>query len=131
MLYDNAQLLSVFSKAYKVFKEPRFEEELNNIYNFLELKMTGEDNLIYSSISADTNYEDGSKEEGDFYIWKKGELQELLGEDYKWVSEYYNINDKGFWERERVNFHWHAGFWEVTPNGFFWMEGYWCDLLWE
>ena len=104
MLYDNAQLLSVFSKAYKVFKEPRFEEELNNIYNFLELKMTGEDNLIYSSISADTNYEDGSKEEGDFYIWKKKELQELLGEDYKWVSEYYNINDKGFWERESYVF---------------------------
>ncbi|MEO2143095.1 MAG: thioredoxin domain-containing protein, partial [Flavobacteriaceae bacterium] len=104
MLYDNAQLLSVFSKAYKVFKEPRFEEELNNIYNFLELKMTGEDNLIYSSISADTNYEDGSKEEGDFYIWKKEELQELLGEDYKWVSEYYNINDKGFWERKSYVF---------------------------
>ena len=104
MLYDNAQLLSVFSKAYKVFKEPRFEEELNNIYNFLELKMTGEDNLIYSSISADTNYEDGSKEEGDFYIWKKEELQELLEEDYKWVSEYYNINDKGFWERESYVF---------------------------
>jgi len=104
MLYDNAQLLGVFSKAYKVFKEPRFEEELNNIYNFLELKMTGEDNLIYSSISADTNYEDGSKEEGDFYIWKKEELQELLEEDYKWVSEYYNINDKGFWERESYVF---------------------------
>lgn len=104
MLYDNAQLLSIFSKAYKVFKEPRFKEELYNMYNFLELKMSSPNNLIYSSISADTNYKDGSKEEGDFYVWKKDELKQILEEDYKWVSKYYNINDKGYWEKENYVF---------------------------
>ena len=104
MLYDNAQLLSVFSKAYKVFKEPRFKEELYNVYNFLDLKMSGPNNLIYSSISADTNYEDGSKEEGDFYVWNKNELKQVLKQDYKWVSDYYSINDKGYWEKENYVF---------------------------
>jgi uncharacterized protein YyaL (SSP411 family) len=104
MLYDNAQLLSVFSKAYKVFKEPRFKEELYNVYNFLDLKMSSPNNLIYSSISADTNYEDGSKEEGDFYVWNKNELKEVLKQDYKWVSDYYSINDKGYWEKENYVF---------------------------
>ena len=104
MLYDNAQLLSVFSKAYKVFKEPRFKEELYNVYNFLDLKMSSPNNLIYSSISADTNYEDGSKEEGDFYVWNKNELKQVLKQDYKWVSDYYSINDKGYWEKENYVF---------------------------
>jgi uncharacterized protein len=104
MLYDNAQLLSVFSKGYKVLKEPRLKEELYNMYNFLELKMSSPDNLIYSSISADTNYKDGSKEEGDFYVWKKEELKQVLQEDYNWVSGYYNINDKGYWEKQNYVF---------------------------
>ena len=105
MLYDNAQLLSVFSKAYMAFNESRFQEEIYNIYDFLELKMTSKNNLIFSSISADTNYEDGTKEEGDFYIWTKEELKEVLKKDYNWVSKYYNINEKGYWERESYVFY--------------------------
>ena len=105
MLYDNAQLLSVFSKAYMVYNERRFREELYNIYDFLELKMTSKNNLIFSSISADTNYEDGTKEEGDFYIWTKKELKEILKKDYNWVSKYYNINESGYWEREKYVFY--------------------------
>ena len=105
MLYDNAQLLSVFSKAYMAFNEPRFKEEIYNIYHFLELKMTSQNHLIFASISADTNYEDGTKEEGDFYIWTKEELKEILKKDYNWVSKYYNINERGYWERDNYVFY--------------------------
>jgi len=68
------------------------------------LKMSSPNNLIYSSISADTNYKDGSKEEGDFYVWKKEELEQVLQQDYNWVSKYYNINDKGYWEKQNYVF---------------------------
>jgi len=105
MLYDNAQLLSVYSNAFKLFKEERFKSELYNIYRFLESKMTGKDNLIYSSISADTNYEDGTKSEGDFYIWQVEELKKILNEDFEWVSEYYNINETGYWENDSYIFY--------------------------
>jgi len=105
MLYDNAQLLSVFSKAFMAFDEPRFKEEIYNIYDFLELKMTSNDGLIFSSISADTNYQDGTKEEGDFYIWTQKELKEILKKDFNWVSKYYNINEKGYWERDNYVFY--------------------------
>jgi len=100
MLYDNAQLLSVYSNGYKVFKEDRFLKELYNIYNFLDAKMTGDNGLIFSSISADTNYSDGTKSEGDFYVWKEDELKNILKKDFEWVSEYYNINQKGYWEKD-------------------------------
>lgn len=105
MLYDNAQLLSIFSKAYMAYNQPRFREEIYNIYDFLELKMTSKNNLIFSSISADTNYQDGTKEEGDFYIWTKDELKKILNKDYNWVSKYYNINEKGHWEKEKYVFY--------------------------
>ena len=100
MLYDNAQLLSVYSNGYKLFKEDRFLKELHNIYNFLDSKMTGDNGLIFSSISADTNYSDGTKSEGDFYVWKADELKNILKKDFDWVSEYYNINQKGYWEKD-------------------------------
>ena len=105
MLYDNAQLLSTYSSAFKAFKEERFKSELYNIFRFLESKMTGNDNLIYSSISADTNYEDGTKSEGDFYIWKEEELKKILNDDFEWVSEYYNINETGYWENDSYVFY--------------------------
>ncbi|MDA9257454.1 thioredoxin domain-containing protein, partial [Flavobacteriaceae bacterium] len=105
MLYDNAQLLSIYSNAFKVFKDERFKSELYNIHRFLESKMTGEDNLIYSSISADTNYKDGTKSEGDFYVWEVEELKKILKDDFKWVSEYYNINQTGYWENDRYVFY--------------------------
>ena len=105
MLYDNAQLLSVYSNGYKVFKEDRFLKELYNIYNFLDAKMTGDNGLIFSSISADTNYSDGTKSEGDFYVWKADELKNILKKDFDWVSEYYNINQKGYWEKDNYVFY--------------------------
>ena len=105
MLYDNAQLLSIYSNAFKVFKDERFKSELYNIHRFLESKMTSEDNLIYSSISADTNYKDGTKSEGDFYVWEAEELKKILKDDFKWVSEYYNINQTGYWENDRYVFY--------------------------
>ena len=105
MLYDNAQLLSVYSNGYKVFKEDRFLKELHNIYNFLDSKMTGDNGLIFSSISADTNYSNGTKSEGDFYVWKADELKNILKKDFDWVSEYYNINQKGYWEKDNYVFY--------------------------
>ena len=105
MLYDNAQLLGVFSNAYKIFKNERFKNEIYNIYDFLESKMTSDDNLIYASISADTNYEDGSKSEGDFYVWKSHELKNILKDDFDWVSKYYSINQNGYWEKDNYIFY--------------------------
>jgi uncharacterized protein YyaL (SSP411 family) len=67
--------------------------------------MTGDNGLIFSSISADTNYSDGSKSEGDFYVWKEDELKNILKKDFEWVSEYYNINQKGYWEKDNYVFY--------------------------
>ena len=64
MLYDNAQMLSVYSKAYKSTKKQLYKREIDNIFSFIENNLSGNDGLLYSSISAVTEIGD-EKIEGD------------------------------------------------------------------
>ena len=93
MLYDNGQLLTLYSKAYSVYKIPRFKEVVFQTIQWLSSEMHDKSGAFYSAIDADSE-----GVEGKFYVWKKEELKELLGDDYSWVSEYYSINQKGLWE---------------------------------
>ena len=98
MLYDNAQLVSLYSKAYKVTNNPLYKETVEQTLQYIEVEMTHPEGAFYSSLDADSKTADGELEEGAFYTFEKTELQELLEDDYNIFSEYYNINDFGKWE---------------------------------
>jgi uncharacterized protein len=93
MLYDNGQLLSVYSKAYQHFNNQEFKCVVYEIVDFLEREMMDDTGAFYSSLDADSE-----GEEGKFYVWKKKELKDVIDEDYALFADYYNINEKGFWE---------------------------------
>lgn len=93
MLYDNGQLLSIYSKAYLQFKNEEFKCTVYEIIDFLEREMLDEEGAFYSSLDADS---DG--EEGQFYVWRKSELRMILQEDYPLFAEFYNLDSNGFWE---------------------------------
>ncbi|MGB0933286.1 MAG: thioredoxin domain-containing protein [Lishizhenia sp.] len=95
MLYDNGQLVSLYSQAYKKYKKPLYKEIVYQTLAWVEREMTTKEGAFYAALDADSE-----GEEGKFYVWKKEELEELLQEDYAWVKDYYNINGKGFWEDE-------------------------------
>ena len=100
MLYDNAQMLSLYSKAYKRSNKEVFKNQIDNIFNFLESNLTNQDGLIFSSISAVT--EIGSEKiEGDYYVWDKQKIRDLLTKDFDLFQEYFNINGKGLWEKNK------------------------------
>ena len=100
MLYDNAQMLSLYSKAYKRSNKEVFKNQIDNIFNFLENNLTNQDGLIFSSISAVT--EIGSEKiEGDYYVWDKQKIRDLLTKDFDLFQEYFNINGKGLWEKNK------------------------------
>lgn len=86
MLYDNAQLLGLFSKAYRKFKDPSYKETALGILTFLNKTMKNPEGGFYSAIDADS---DG--QEGEFYIWKKQELQNILKDDFKLFSRYFRL----------------------------------------
>ena len=100
MLYDNAQMLSLYSKAYKRNNKKVFKDQIDNIFNFLENNLTNQDGLIFSSISAVT--EIGlEKIEGDYYVWDKQKIKDLLSKDFDLFQDYFNINGKGLWEKNK------------------------------
>ena len=96
MLYDNGQLLSLYANAFKHFRKPYYKEICNGIVDWLEKEMVDKSGAFYSALDADSE-----GEEGKYYCWSKEELNMILKDDFEWVSEYYNINQNGYWEEDK------------------------------
>ncbi|MBP6334935.1 MAG: thioredoxin domain-containing protein [Bacteroidia bacterium] len=100
MLYDNAQLVSLYSLAYKQNKNPLYKTIVFESLEFIKRELTSSEGGFYSAIDADSE-----GVEGKYYVWKKEELHQLLkdlhgGKGYPILTEYFNINSKGLWEEE-------------------------------
>ncbi|GAA3601985.1 thioredoxin domain-containing protein [Flavivirga amylovorans] len=98
MLYDNGQLVSLYSDAYLITKNELYKDIVTETLDYIKREMTTENGAFYSSLDADSNTPEGELEEGAFYVWQKDELKTLLKEDYELFSDYYNINNYGLWE---------------------------------
>jgi len=99
MLYDNAQLVSLYSKAYQLTKNESYKTVVTETLDFINRELTHEDGAFYSSIDADSKTSEGELEEGAFYVWTKEELQAELVDDFEMFKSYYNINATGKWEK--------------------------------
>ncbi len=93
MLYDNAQLLSLYSEAYRFYNNPLFREIAIKTIEFVKRELYSPHGLFYASLDADS---EGS--EGTYYIWQQAEIDDVLKEQTEIFSDYYAIGDKGLWE---------------------------------
>jgi uncharacterized protein len=92
MLYDNAQLVSLYSEAYGATFDPFYKSVAEETLRWIEREMTTDEGAFYSALDADSE-----GEEGKFYVWKKEELQQVLQNDFVWFAELYNVNSIGYW----------------------------------
>jgi len=99
MLYDNAQLVSLYSKAYQLTQKESFKAVVKETLEFIDRELTQEDGAFYSSLDADSKTKEGELEEGAFYVWTKEELAAHLGDDFDLFKSYYNVNATGKWEK--------------------------------
>jgi uncharacterized protein YyaL (SSP411 family) len=99
MLYDNAQLVSVYSKAYLQDKNELYKNIVKETLAFVNNELNANNGAFYSSLDADSKNENNELEEGVFYTWTKQELKALI-KDYKLFANYYNVNTTGFWEND-------------------------------
>jgi hypothetical protein len=98
MLYDNAQLVSLYSQAYSETKNNWYREVVKQSLQFVKENLTDATGAFYSSLDADSLNSEGKLEEGVFYSWEPSELKKLLKDDFELFSYYYNINSFGKWE---------------------------------
>jgi len=93
MLYDNAQLVSLYSSAFQLTKDPLYREVVGKTLSFVRRKLSSPEGLFYSSVDADSE-----GEEGKYYTWTYGEIDRITGDSATLVADYYNITLAGNWE---------------------------------
>ena len=98
MLYDNAQLISLYTDAYQYSKDDLYREVVYQTIDWIIREMTSPEGGFYSALDADSE-----GVEGKFYTFKREELIDLLGEQERVFSAYYNVTDEGNWEEESTN----------------------------
>ena len=100
MLYDNGQLVSLYSKAYAATGNEEYKHTVERTIDFIKNELTDANHGFYSSLDADSLNPEGELEEGAYYVWTKEELKNLLGDDFELFKAYFNINAYGHWEKE-------------------------------
>ncbi len=96
MLYDNAQLLSLYSKAYVMYNEPAYKEVVEQTAAFLEREMKRDEGGYFAAMDADSEGVEGA-----FYTWQMPELKALLGQEFELFSDFYSISPAFAWEKDR------------------------------
>jgi len=100
MLYDNGQLVSLYSDAFKRTKIPLYQEVVEKTLTFISKELTTDEGAFYCALDADSLNSDNHLEEGAFYVWTKKELQELIKTEFDLFAQVFNINDFGLWEHQ-------------------------------
>ena len=97
MLYDQAQMISIYSLAYKLYNDGYYRDIVVETIDFLNSRMSSKEGLYYAAMDADT---DG--EEGKYYSFNREEL-DLISKntDFKTFTSYYNIDINNPWEDNR------------------------------
>ena len=100
MLYDNAQLLSLYSDAWCVTRNERFKQVVYETIAWLKREMTSPEGAFYSALDADSE-----GVEGKFYVWTWQQWQEALtslnlpeGITEEHLAAYFGITESGNWE---------------------------------
>ncbi|MFC2113737.1 thioredoxin domain-containing protein [Bacteroidota bacterium] len=96
MLYDNAQLISLYSFAYQHSKNELYKQVVYETIDFVKRELTSPEFAFFSSLDADSE-----GEEGKYYVWTKDEIEKALMDDAFIFCSYYGVGMKGLWEEDK------------------------------
>ncbi len=93
MLYDNAQLASLYAEAAVVFGDARYEEIARDTLDFMIRDMSGDGGGFASSLDADS-----PGGEGAYYVWTVEEIDEVAGLDGPALAALLGVTPEGNFE---------------------------------
>ena len=103
MLYDNGPLLTLYSQAWQISKDPLFKTVAIETADWVMRDMQSDEGGYYSTLDADSE-----GVEGKFYVWTREELESLLEkQEYKLFAAHYGLdqgpNFEGEWHLRVVS----------------------------
>lgn len=93
MLYDNAQLVSLYAEAYRISGNEALADTIRQTLAFIENELRSPEGAFYSALDADSE-----GVEGKFYVWTRDEIMGILPEYGELLSSYWGIGQEGKWE---------------------------------
>ncbi len=112
MLYDNALLVRTYLEAFQVTGRELYGRIASETLDYVLAEMTSAEGGFYSATDADSE-----GREGVFFLWRPGEVEEILGEDdAPLFCRYFNITTAGNFEEATSIAHVTAGLDEVAAS---------------
>ncbi len=98
MLYDNALLSRLYLHVFQATGEPFFKRIAEETFDHILREMTDASGSFYSTQDADSE-----GVEGKFFVWTRGEIIELLGEEDGIVfCAFYGVTEEGNFEENNI-----------------------------
>ena len=97
MLYDNGQLLSLYSEAYQQRPNILYKNVVEETIEWAKREMLNPNGGFYSALDADSE-----GVEGKFYTFEYDEFDVLEG-DAELARNFFNIKKSGNWTEEQIN----------------------------
>ncbi len=93
MLYDNAQLLALYSEAYRLTDDESYRTVVAETVGWLQRDMTDSLGGLYTSLDADSEGEEGA-----YYLWTEKEFLKTLGMKARPFKDYFHVVPQGNWD---------------------------------
>ena len=76
MLYDQAQLATVYTQAWQQTKKPEYRQVATEILDYVLSDLTGQQGGFYSALDAETN-----AIEGEYYVWDRKTIEATMRDE--------------------------------------------------
>lgn len=107
MLYDNAQLISLYLSAWQQRADPQYERVVRETLEWVHREMTSPEGGFYCALDADSE-----GVEGKFYTFTHADFQKLREQgmsdsDQAFLWAYFQFSEEGNWPEEGTNVLYH------------------------
>jgi len=98
MLYDNAQLVRLYLNAWRLSREARFRDVVEETLIYVQREMVHAEGGFYTAQDADSE-----GHEGKFFVWTPGGIKAVLGDEVGDIfCRVYDITDQGNFEGKNI-----------------------------
>lgn len=87
MLYDNGQLLTVYSQCFDLTHRRDFQRVVERIVEYMNRELKAPGGAYFAAMDAESE-----QVEGKFYRWTPEEVKSVLGNDYAFHAEIFGID---------------------------------------